>query len=160
MPPIDQLDNIASEARALDVPAGAQPGPGGEPTAAPAASEPSADSVVMWSGIPSALGQAVVPVMPELATVYAPEQCRAWGVAMEKYAQAKGWNVGDKAPGVMLFFASAGFIFSTAIAFLKRLMASKRARAAAAQQQRPDTGTGAAAAASSTASVTGTGPNA
>lgn len=159
------LDAVASEAASLDASNASAAAPNGEQPQVVTAAEQQQhqDGAQLFAMIPAGVGRVVVPAMPELAPVYSEQVCREWGGLANKWAEKKGWNVGDKAPGLMLGLASFSMVVATVVAIGKRIVDAKRQRAAAAAAGPAGTGTATAAAAAGGGAaepVRGTGPNA
>lgn len=83
-PAHDVLDSIAAEGAALDLDSQVAPAPGPLPAESNAAE---------WAKLPAMFGSILCLALPQLQAAYSPENCLAWGRAMDEVARAYGWDV-------------------------------------------------------------------
>ena len=90
------------------------------------------DQAAIWAQIPAALGGILAIAMPELAAVYTPDKCQAWGQGMAAVADKYGWDaaesVGRFAPEISLVVVSIPLVIPT-ISAVKAFKAKADAKA-------------------------------
>ncbi|MEW6258019.1 MAG: hypothetical protein AB1592_18860 [Pseudomonadota bacterium] len=88
------------------------------------------DPAEEWAQVPAIVGAVLSMAMPELAEVYTPERCRAWGAAMVPLADQYGWNsselLGRFGPWVGLASATVPLAWPTVQAIKARRSAANR----------------------------------
>ena len=89
------------------------------------------DPAAEWAVLPATFGGILAIAMPELAEVYTPEACAAWGAAMVPVAEKYGWSSLQVGPEIGALIASLPFVLGTVAAVKARRAAAEKAAAAA-----------------------------